>query len=74
MAGAEALSRRKARDGSSHEQAAGGLAEIVAVLAERTPIYESCAQLTVDTEGKTPGEVALEIMACLNLPSCAELA
>jgi shikimate kinase len=53
---------------------AGGLAEIVAVLAERTPIYESCAHLAVDTEGKTPGDVAREIMALLDLPSHAELA
>ncbi|HEV3006916.1 MAG TPA: hypothetical protein VGX78_20765, partial [Pirellulales bacterium] len=53
---------------------AGGIAEIETVLAERTPIYESCADLTVDTDGKTPGEVVGEIMARLDLPSHVELA
>jgi shikimate kinase len=41
---------------------AGGRAEIDAVLAQRTPIYRGCATLTVDTEGKTPAEVADEIV------------
>jgi shikimate kinase len=54
--------------------AAGGEAEIVAMLAERAPIYQRCANVALDTEGKTPSEVALEIMACLNLSSHAELA
>src|SRR3954447_23715424 len=39
----------------------GGLAEIRALLAERTPIYESCAALTIDTENKSPPEIAREI-------------
>ncbi|HUY36182.1 MAG TPA: shikimate kinase [Pirellulales bacterium] len=54
--------------------AVGGEAEIVALLAERAPIYQRCADVTIDTEGKAPGEVALEIMACFNLSSLAELA
>jgi shikimate kinase len=45
--------------------AAGGRAEIVALLAERTPIYRACATFVVDTEGKTPSDVADEIIACL---------
>ena len=45
--------------------AAGGWAEIEALLAERTPIYRACATLVVDTEGKTPAEVADEIVAQL---------
>ncbi len=45
--------------------AAGGRAEIVVLLAERTPIYRACATLVVDTEGKTPAEVADEIIARL---------
>jgi shikimate kinase len=53
---------------------AGGEAEIVAVLAERTPLYQRCADVAVDTEGKTPGEVALEILARLDLPTHAESA
>lgn len=34
---------------------------IKALLDERTPIYESVATHTVDTDGRTPGEVAGEI-------------
>jgi shikimate kinase len=71
--------RRVAADGSTAARrpnltSAGGIAEIETVLAERTPIYESCADLTVDTDGKTPGEVVGEIMARLDLPSHVELA
>ncbi|MGD9634854.1 MAG: shikimate kinase [Pirellulales bacterium] len=46
--------------------AAGGRAEIEAVLAARTPIYEACATFVVDTEGKTPAAVADEIVARLS--------
>jgi shikimate kinase len=42
--------------------AAGGRAEIEAVLAARTPIYRECATFVVDTEGKTPQDVAGEIV------------
>ena len=45
--------------------AVGGKAEIAAVLAERTPIYQACATFVVDTEGKTPAEVADQILALL---------
>lgn len=45
--------------------AVGGKAEIEAVLADRTPIYEACATFVVDTEDKTPAEVADEILAQL---------
>ena len=38
---------------------------IKALLDERTPIYESLATLTVDTDGRTPDEVAGEILAAL---------
>ena len=36
-------------------------ARIKALLDERTPIYESVATFTVDTDGRTPDEVADEI-------------
>jgi shikimate kinase len=39
----------------------GGRAEIERLLSERTPIYRACATLEVDTEGKTPAEIADEI-------------
>jgi shikimate kinase len=45
----------------------GGLPEIHDVLTQRTPIYRECADLEVDTEGKTPKEVADEIIARLKL-------
>jgi shikimate kinase len=43
----------------------GGLREIVELLAQRTPLYQQCASLTVDTEGKTVGQVADEILLAL---------
>jgi shikimate kinase len=45
--------------------AAGGRAEIEALLAERTPVYKACAKLVIDTEGQTPAEVVDEIIAQL---------
>ncbi len=44
---------------------AGGLREIVDLLAQRTPLYAQCASLTVDTEGKTPQQVADEVLLAL---------
>ena len=38
---------------------------IKTLLDERTPIYESVATLVVDTDGRTPDEVAAEIVAAL---------
>ena len=35
---------------------------IKALLDERTPVYESVATETVDTDGRTPEEVADEIV------------
>jgi shikimate kinase len=40
-------------------------ARIKALLDERTPIYESVARLVVDTDGRTPEDVAGEIRAAL---------
>lgn len=45
----------------------GGRQEIERLLAVRTPIYRACATLEVDTEDKTPAEVADEIVAALGL-------
>ncbi len=44
---------------------AGTLEEIQQVLAERTPIYRECATLEVDTQEKTPAEVAAELVGWL---------
>jgi shikimate kinase len=40
-------------------------ATIKALLDERTPVYESVATLTVDTDGKEPADVAAEIQRAL---------
>ncbi|MEX2172224.1 MAG: shikimate kinase [Pirellulales bacterium] len=42
-----------------------GLAEIEQVLRERSPIYQACADLTIDTETRSPQDVADEIAAHL---------
>jgi len=39
--------------------------QIKALLDERTPVYESVATLVVDTDGRTPDEVAAEILEAL---------
>ena len=39
-----------------------------ALLNQRTPIYESCADYTVDTNGKSIDEVAREIIGVFGLP------
>jgi shikimate kinase len=44
-----------------------GQQEIAEVLAARTPIYRACATLEVDTEGKTLGQIADEIVGSLAL-------
>ncbi len=44
----------------------GGMAEEVrATLAERTPVYRAHADLAVDTTGKSPDEVAVEIAGAI---------
>lgn len=45
----------------------GGLAEIRTLLAERTPIYVSCADLTVSAENKSAAEIARQITDELQL-------
>jgi shikimate kinase len=45
----------------------GGLAEIRQLLAERTPLYQACADLTIDTEDKSPVEIAHQIAEKLRL-------
>lgn len=43
----------------------GGLHEIEELLAQREPLYRQCADHTVDTEGKSPEQVADEIVQLL---------
>jgi shikimate kinase len=72
QASVETLERRIAADPSTAARrpnltAAGGQAEIARLLAERTPHYRACATLEVDTEGKTPADIADEIVAKLGV-------
>lgn len=52
---------------------AGGEAEVVRLLAERTPLYRQCADLEIDTEGKSPADIAAEIIRRLHFSSPKEL-
>lgn len=48
-------------------QAVGGIrARIKQLLDERTPVYESVARITVDTDGRSPQDVAAEIVERIN--------
>jgi shikimate kinase len=40
-------------------------AQLRAMLAERRPVYESVATATVTTDGRTPAEVAADVLAAL---------
>lgn len=62
------LAERLAADelsGAHRPSLTGGglLEEIEKVLADRTPIYQRCATLVVDTQDRTPQQVAEEIYA-----------
>ncbi|HWL74749.1 MAG TPA: shikimate kinase [Burkholderiaceae bacterium] len=64
--------KRLARDATTAGRrpnltAGGGRAEVEQLLAMRAPIYRECAHLEVDTEGRTPAEIAAEMIDRLNL-------
>ena len=46
----------------------GPLEEIVHLIAQREPVYRESAHLEVDTEAKTPEQIAAEILDRLNFP------
>jgi shikimate kinase len=67
-ASAETIWRRLQHDDATAARrpnltVAGGITEIIATLEAREPLYRQCAHLVVDTEGKTPAEVADAILA-----------
>jgi shikimate kinase len=71
-ASVESIMRRLAEDAATAARRpnltkAGGRTEIAELLAARTPFYRGCATLEVDTEQKTPAEIAGEIAARLGL-------
>lgn len=66
----DTILQRIATDAATSERrpnltAAGGRAEVVAILAARTPLYRECATLAVDTEGKLIPCIVDEIVAQL---------
>jgi len=71
-ADADTLCRRLAADPATAERRpalAGGSAacdraEVEQLLHQREPLYRACANLTVDTTGRTPEEVATAILRC----------
>jgi shikimate kinase len=72
QASVETIHRRLAEDATTATRRpnltnSSGQQEIAEVLKVRTPIYRACATLEVDTEGKTPGAIADEIVAALRL-------
>lgn len=68
---ARTLHERINRDATTAERrpnltAGGGLEEVERLLALREPLYRECAEFVVDTEGKTPEQVAGEIVSLLS--------
>ena len=66
----DTLAARIAADATTAERrpnltGQGGLVEIRELLAVRTPIYEACADVTIDADGRTPAEIVREIVALL---------
>lgn len=60
---AESIHQRLTQDSATSEQrpnltSAGGLAEVRELLAKRAATYKSCADLVVDTEGRTVEQIA----------------
>jgi shikimate kinase len=69
-ADAQTIRRRLEKDGRTGERrpvlTVGGLAEINELLRAREPLYRAVADLTVDTAGRAPEEVADAIHHSLN--------
>ena len=67
----ETIARRLAADAATASRrpnltAAGGLEEIRRLVAERTPLYRELGDYEIDTENKSPAEVAAEIQAMIS--------
>ncbi len=70
QASAETIYARISADATTAAQrpnltSEGGLAEIRELLDQREPVYRQCADLIVDTEGKSPDAVADEMIQSL---------
>ena len=71
-ASVETILRRVAEDATTAGRrpnltTAGGAAEVIDLLRRREPLYRECAELEIDTDGKTPLEIATEIIDRLQL-------
>src|SRR5438270_6171487 len=71
MATPETIAARLAADETTASRrpnltAAGGLDEIRRLLDERAPLYRQCCDLEIDSVGKSPAEVASEIVEKLS--------
>ena len=70
-ASAEELHRRISQDPASEGMrpnlADGGLKEVKDILEDRTPLYQTCSDLKIETENKPPREIVDEIIARLDL-------
>lgn len=69
----EVLAKRLAADQASRTQrptltGQGLLEEIEQVLSDRTPMYQECATITIDTDDLSPAAVTSEILRQLALP------
>jgi shikimate kinase len=70
QANAETLDQRISADAATSQRrpnltATGGLPEIERLLEIRAPLYRECARFAVDTEGKTPEQIAAEVVSLL---------
>lgn len=70
-ASAEYLFQRICNDDSSADRRPSltdrvGIAEVTEVLAKRRPVYDDLANLTINTEAKSPDVIAREIVDWLN--------
>jgi shikimate kinase len=70
-ASTETILARLAQDVSTQTRrppltSAGEKAEVIQLLAQREPLYQTCADLEVDTDDRTPEEIVAEILDWLN--------
>jgi shikimate kinase len=61
----ERLQGDPATEGRRPDLAEGGLAEIERLLAQRTPWYQECAAIVIDSTAQTPEEIVERILASL---------
>jgi shikimate kinase len=75
-ADAQTLWRRLQSDAQTHERRppllGGGLPEIAQLLQERVPLYQGCADFTVDTTAASPEAIAERIIKVLESGSVRE--